>query len=43
MSEKITPQQLISQQLSQLMQLETLLNTEKDVLQKQNPDALSRY
>ncbi|MFT6419188.1 MULTISPECIES: flagellar export chaperone FlgN [unclassified Colwellia] len=40
MSEKITPQQLISQQLSQLMQLETLLNTEKDVLQKQNPDAL---
>jgi flagella synthesis protein FlgN len=39
-SEKITPQQLVSQQLSQLTQLETLLDTEKDVLQQQNPDAL---
>ena len=40
MSEKITPQQLVSQQLSQLTQLEALLDTEKDVLQQQNPDAL---
>ncbi|MBA6222849.1 MULTISPECIES: flagella synthesis protein FlgN [unclassified Colwellia] len=40
MSEKLTPQQLVSQQLSQLTQLETLLDTEKDVLQQQNPDAL---
>ena len=40
MSEKLTPQQLLSQQLSQLTQLETLLDTEKDVLQQQNPDAL---
>lgn len=40
MSEKITPQQLVSQQLSQLTQLEALLGTEKDVLQQQNPDAL---
>jgi flagella synthesis protein FlgN len=39
-SEKLTPQQLVSQQLSQLTQLETLLDTEKDVLQQQNPDAL---
>jgi len=39
-SEKITPQQLVSQQLSQLTQLEALLNTEKEVLQQQNPDAL---
>jgi flagella synthesis protein FlgN len=39
-SEKLTPQQLVSQQLSQLMQLEALLDTEKDVLQQQNPDAL---
>jgi flagella synthesis protein FlgN len=39
-SEKITPQQLVSQQLSQLTQLETLLDTEKNVLQQQNPDAL---
>jgi flagella synthesis protein FlgN len=39
-SEKITPQQLVSQQLSQLTQLEALLLTEKDVLQQQNPDAL---
>ncbi|MFT6194783.1 MAG: flagella synthesis protein FlgN [Cognaticolwellia sp.] len=40
MSEKLIPQQLVSQQLSQLTQLETLLDTEKDVLQRQNPDAL---
>ena len=40
MSEKITPQQLVSQQLSQLLQLETLLNTEKEILQQQNPNAL---
>ncbi|MBA6389480.1 flagellar export chaperone FlgN [Colwellia sp. BRX10-3] len=40
MSEKITPQQLVSQQLSQLTQLEALLDTEKNVLQQQNPDAL---
>ncbi|MFT6902671.1 MAG: flagella synthesis protein FlgN [Colwellia sp.] len=40
MSEKLTPQQLVSQQLAQLTQLETLLDTEKDVLQQQNPDAL---
>ena len=40
MSEKITPQQLVSQQLSQLTQLEALLITEKEVLQQQNPDAL---
>ncbi|MGB1263868.1 MAG: flagella synthesis protein FlgN [Cognaticolwellia sp.] len=40
MSEQLTPQQLISQQLSQLTQLETLLDAEKDVLQQQNPDAL---
>lgn len=40
MSEKLTSQQLVSQQLSQLTQLETLLDTEKDVLQQQNPDAL---
>jgi len=39
-SEKITPQQLVSQQLSQLTQLEALLSTEKEVLQQQNPDAL---
>jgi flagella synthesis protein FlgN len=39
-SEKLTPQQLVSQQLTQLTQLETLLDTEKDVLQQQNPDAL---
>jgi flagella synthesis protein FlgN len=39
-SEKLTSQQLVSQQLSQLTQLETLLDTEKDVLQQQNPDAL---
>jgi flagella synthesis protein FlgN len=39
-SEKITPQQLVSQQLSQLTQLEALLDTEKNVLQQQNPDAL---
>tara|TARA_R110000787_G_scaffold97379_2_gene201012 strand:- start:239 stop:670 length:432 start_codon:yes stop_codon:yes gene_type:complete len=39
-SEKITPQQLVSQQLSQLTQLEALLNTEKDILQRQNPEAL---
>jgi len=39
-SEKITPQQLISQQLLQLTQLEALLDTEKDVLQQQNPSAL---
>jgi flagella synthesis protein FlgN len=39
-SDKITPQELVSQQLSQLMQLEALLVTEKDVLQLQNPDAL---
>lgn len=40
MSEKITPQQLVSQQLSQLTQLEALLATEKELLQQQNPDAL---
>lgn len=40
MSEKLTPQQLVSQQLLQLTQLETLLDTEKDVLQQQNPEAL---
>ena len=40
MSEKITPQQLVSQQLSQLTQLEALLSTEKDILQQQNPEAL---
>ncbi len=40
MSDKITPQQLVSQQLSQLTQLEALLDTEKEVLQQQNPDAL---
>ena len=40
MSDKITPQQLVSQQLSQLTQLEALLTTEKDILQQQNPDAL---
>jgi flagella synthesis protein FlgN len=39
-SDKITPQQLVSQQLSQLAQLETLLNTETDILQQQNPDML---
>ncbi len=40
MSEKITPQQLVSQQLSQLTQLEALLLTEKEVLQQQTPEAL---
>ena len=40
MSDKITPQQLVSQQLSQLTKLEALLTTEKDVLQQQSPDAL---
>lgn len=40
MSEKISPQQLVSQQLAQLTQLEALLDTEKEVLQQQNPDAL---
>ena len=40
MSEKTTPQQLVSQQLSQLTQLEALLHTEKDILQQQSPDAL---
>ncbi|WP_085298155.1 flagella synthesis protein FlgN [Cognaticolwellia mytili] len=40
MSDKITPQQLVSQQLSQLTQLEAILITEKDILQLQNPDAL---
>jgi flagellar biosynthesis protein FlgN len=39
-SDKITPQQLVSQQLSQLTQLEALLDNEKEVLQQQNPDAL---
>jgi len=34
------PQQLVSQQLSQLTQLEALLAAEKDILQQQNPDAL---
>lgn len=41
MSEKITPQQLVSQQLSQLTQLEALLSTEKEVLQQPNPEALT--
>lgn len=41
MSEKITPQQLVSQQLSQLTQLETLLLTENEILQQQNPDTLN--
>ena len=40
MSEKITPQQLVAHQLSQLAQLEALLNTEKEILQQQDPDAL---
>ena len=40
MSEKITPQQLVSQQLSQLTQLEALLISEKEVLQQQSPEAL---
>lgn len=40
MSDKIMPQQLVSQQLSQLTQLEALLTAEKDILQQQNPDAL---
>jgi flagella synthesis protein FlgN len=40
MSEKITPQQLVTHQLSQLAQLEALLNTEKEILQQQDPDAL---
>ncbi len=40
MPDKITPQQLVSQQLSQLTQLEALLITEKEILQQQNPDAL---
>lgn len=40
MSDKITPQQLVSKQLSQLTQLETLLTAEKEILQQQNPDAL---
>ncbi len=31
---------MVSQQLSQLTQLEALLTTEKDILQQQNPDAL---
>lgn len=31
---------MVSQQLSQLLQLETLLNTEKEILQQQNPNAL---
>jgi flagella synthesis protein FlgN len=39
-SEKITPQQLVSQQLAQLSQLEALLISEKDILQQQNPDTL---
>lgn len=40
MSDKITPQQLVSQQLSQLVQLEALLISEKEILQQQNVDAL---
>ncbi|WP_077286303.1 flagellar export chaperone FlgN [Cognaticolwellia aestuarii] len=40
MSEKVTPQQLVTHQLSQLAQLEALLNTEKEILQQQDPDAL---
>ena len=40
MSEKITPQQLVSQQLMQLTQLEALLTTEKNILQAHDPDAL---
>lgn len=40
MSDKVTPQQLVSKQLSQLTQLETLLTAEKEILQQQNPDAL---
>lgn len=40
MSDKVTPQQLVSKQLSQLAQLETLLTAEKEILQQQNPDAL---
>jgi len=39
-SDKVTPQQLVSKQLSQLTQLETLLTAEKEILQQQNPDAL---
>lgn len=40
MSDKITPQQLVSQQLMQLTQLEALLTTEKNILQAHDPDAL---
>ena len=40
MSDKITPQQLVSQQLVQLTQLEALLTTEKNILQAHDPDAL---
>lgn len=40
MSDKVTPQQLVSHQLSQLAQLEALLVTEKEILQQQDPDAL---
>jgi flagella synthesis protein FlgN len=36
----LTAQQLINQQLQNLQQLEELLGVEKEVLQKQNPDAL---
>ncbi|SEK50446.1 flagella synthesis protein FlgN [Colwellia chukchiensis] len=40
MSDKLTPEQMVAQQLSQLTQLEALLNTEKEILVQQNPEAL---
>lgn len=40
MTDKVTPQQLVDQQLVQLAQLEALLTTEKNILQEHNPEAL---
>ena len=40
MSDKLTSQQLITQQLSQLQTLTTLLTKEKEILQQHNPDEL---
>ncbi|WP_281556548.1 flagellar protein FlgN [Thalassomonas sp. RHCl1] len=41
MSVDNTPEQLLARQLSQLQALETLLQSEKDIIIKQSPDALN--
>ncbi|QBG35247.1 flagellar export chaperone FlgN [Litorilituus sediminis] len=40
MSQALTPQQLLAQQLEQLKTLETLIAQEKSILQQHDPDAL---